>query len=346
MIYTIDLDDIEHDTLGTLARLRTGMRDVGVVYVTAPRLLTTELECHVFEDAASLFALPTCDKRALDVAGSPNFRGYVGMRAEYTNGVPDLKESFEFARETRVPTEDPAKPYFRLYGDNLWPDARLLPRFRLTIAAYSDAVGGVGLAVLRALARTLDQSVAPGVSGGLFQGDLCSFSRLIHYSDPTAFSEMSARLEAHTDHTLLTMILQNTPALAIRIPAGAWVEVQPPPGAFVVFCGELMEYWTRGYYRACTHRVHNSALRSARLSVSSFFLPDMQSTIEPIRPDSSPHLRDAAPTVSDDNSWLREDRDLRPIDVGMEEWRRVQAIFPQDSPRPGEARQPRQGDEH
>ena len=271
------------------------------------------------------------------------------MGEEYTRGLADLKESFEFAKETPVPTSDNPPPYFRLYGENQWPEARLLPQFRQTLGEYSEWMDKIGRALLKGIALTLGQPTTP-TPGGLFDGDLCFFSRLIYYGNPLDFSITKARLGAHTDHVLFTLTLQDAPGLEVRTDAGEWLRVEPSEDVFVVFPGELMEFWTRGYYKATTHRVHNQALRTERLSVASFFLPNLRSVVAPIDPASSPHLAQADLLMSSDNSWLTKPRDgarsngagagefLRPIIVGEKEWERVNAIFP-DEAAPAEGRE-------
>lgn len=289
-----------------------------------------ELETAVIGQARELFAMPLAAKEALDLSRSPHARGYVGLRRERTNGVPDLKESFEFAEERLPVPHDPDRPYLRLYGPNQWPDARLLPQFRSAIEAYTSLALQTGRTILRGLLSALAQPVDEGVPGGLLKGGICAFSRLIYYAPAEDFAASAARLQAHTDHTLLTLVLEDSPGLEVRERHAGWREVGREPGTFVVFCGELMEFWTRGYVSACLHRVHNAALRSDRVSISSFFLPDLEATIAPIDASELPPSAGAPTTVSGGNSWLGPDGELRPIAVGQEEWKRMAAIFPDD----------------
>jgi isopenicillin N synthase-like dioxygenase len=343
LIPTLSLSDIEAESPEAIERLRRAGRDIGVFYLDAGDRLARRFFADLFEQSRQFFRLPLDPKQALALANSSNFRGYVGMGEEYTRGQADIKESFEFAQETRVPASDNPPPYFRLYGENQWPDASRLPRFRPTLGEYSEWMDRIGRVVLKGMALTLGQPVTPEAGGGLFRGDPCFFSRLIYYGNPLDFGETDTRLGAHTDHVLFTLTLQDAPGLEVQTNAGEWIRVEPSEELFVVFPGELMEFWTRGYYKATTHRVHNKALRTERLSVASFFLPDLQSEVAPIDPASSPHLADVDLSMSSDNSWLTKPQAeaqangasagelLRPIMIGEKEWERVNAIFPDEA---------------
>lgn len=334
MIETIQLAGMENGTPDTLDRLRRGLRETGVVFLDARGELPDGFFETLFAQSREFFRLPAEVKQALNLSNSANLRGYVGMGEEFTNGIADLKESFEFAKELEVPSDARDAPYARLYGTNLWPEPDALPQFEPTIRSYSAWMSRLGTSFLKALARTLDQPTEP-TGDSLFEGEMCSFSRLIYYSDPTGFNEASARLEAHTDQALITVIVQNVAGLEVQDHTGAWVPVIPENGLFIVFPGELAEFWTRGYYRACVHRVQNKAITGERISIASFFLPDLRTRLAPLDPTSSEHLATADLTVSSTNSWLtpggNADGALAPFVVGEKEWERMNAIFPDDA---------------
>lgn len=326
MIRVIKLADLEAAGPEALAALHDSLREHTLVHVDARAELGEEFFTSLYEQTRAFFALPDEAKRALDIDKSPNYRGYVAQGAEYTNGVPDLKESFEFGKETPAPEGEEQPWHEGLYGPNQWPDPALLPRFRPVVDAYSAAMDRVALATLRGLLLTLDQPA--DADGGVTSGELCSYSRLIRYRDPSAFGVGQSRLERHTDSGLLTVGLQDTPGLEAETADGRWVAVEPPADVFSVFPGELMEVWTHGYYRACPHRVHNSALSTERLSYASFFLPDLSRPLVPVDRASSPRLSGPV-AVPEGNSWLAGGRELSATTpVGRLEWERMNVIFP------------------
>ncbi|MGV9561521.1 2-oxoglutarate and iron-dependent oxygenase domain-containing protein [Streptomyces sp. NPDC003480] len=326
MIPVLALAGLEAGRPATLDRLHDALRDHAIVHVDARAEPAPEFFPSLHEQTRAFFALPEEAKRALDIDKSPNYRGYVAQGAEYTNGVPDLKESFEFGKETAAPEGEEQPWHAGLYGPNQWPDASVLPRFRPVMEAYSAAVDRIALATLRGLLLTLDQPA--DADDAVTSGELCSYSRLIRYHDPAGFGAEQSRLERHTDSGLLTVSLQEQPGLEAEAADGRWVPVEPPADVFSVFGGELMEVWTHGYYRACPHRVHNSALRAERLSYASFFLPDLRRPLVPVDRASSPRLSGPL-AVPAGNSWLAGGRELIPTTpVGELEWARMNVIFP------------------
>jgi isopenicillin N synthase-like dioxygenase len=53
----------------------------------------------------------------------------------------------------------------------------------------------------------------------------------------------------HTDWGMLTVLATDaTPGLQIRH-AGAWIDVAPRPGAFVVNIGDLLHRWSGGRFK-------------------------------------------------------------------------------------------------
>ncbi|MEU5214581.1 2-oxoglutarate and iron-dependent oxygenase domain-containing protein [Streptomyces sp. NPDC020807] len=325
MIPVITLADLEAQRPEALELLHTSLRENTLVHVDARRELGDSFFPDLYGQTRAFFALPEADKQALDINASPNYRGYVSQGTEYTNGVPDLKESFEFGKETPAP-EGEQLHWYGLYGENQWPAEESLPGFRAVVDAYSAAMDRIALATLSCLQLTLDQPIDPekGVTGG----ELCSFSRLIRYRDPKGFGAEETRLERHTDSGLLTIGLQNAAGLEAESTSGEWLSVEPPADVFTVFPGELMEIWTHGYYRACAHRVRNAALTTERLSYASFFLPDLQRELVPMDRALSPRLSGPL-SVPSANSWLTGTSELpESAPIGQLEWDRMNVIFP------------------
>lgn len=328
MIPTIQLDDMKKNETKILKVVRDIGRNIGVFYLDANK--EKSFFDHVFEQSKFFFTLSDEQKASVDISKSGNFRGYVRQGIEETNGIVDVKESFEFAREFLVPDDDNNPSYYRMYGLNLWPSPSLLSDFQRTLEHYQDTVEEIGRSLLSCIAWSLDLSPQPNSDSGYFTGKSVHFSRLIHYNNPTFYQSDEVRLGQHTDHALFTIGIQDVRGLEVNI-QGDWILLEPPEGCFVVFYGELMEFWTRGYYQSCLHRVHNQALQSARLSITTFFLPDLDALVTPISQENNKWLANADLSVSDDNVWLvskQEGDPFQPIIVGVSEWDRLKAIFP------------------
>lgn len=274
-----------------------------VCYLKDTEFLDAAFQARLFAAAAAFFQLPANAKSAIALDKSGGLRGYVGFEEERTNGIADLKESFEFAQERPAPTHREARPYDRLYAANVWPPPELLPGFQRTLTQFNAVVSRIGNVVFDALVGALRNARSEQSCTALLSGAPCHFSRLIYYSDPSSCSIAEDRLVAHTDNTFFTVALQSTPALEFNDPTGRWRAVEPPANCFTVFAGELAELWSGGRYRACLHRVRNASLASERLSVTTFFLPDLDAVVAPI--GASDSETSAASFVVGDREWLR-----------------------------------------
>jgi isopenicillin N synthase-like dioxygenase len=332
VIPIVTLADLEAERPEAVDRLHASFLGSSLVHVDARGELGAGFFAGLYEQTVRFFELPAADKQALDIGRSRHYRGYVGQGAEYTSGVPDLKESFEFGMEA-APPAGPRQEWFDLYGGNQWPDEERLPGFRPVINDFLTAMTRVAAAVLTAMLRSLGQPADR--RHGLLGGELCCFSRLIHYRHPDGFAGQATRLARHTDSGMITIGLQNAPGLEVELADGGWLPVDPPDDVFTVFPGELAEVWTGGYYRACAHRVRNAALRAERLSYASFILPDLRRGLAPIDPASCPRLAAAARSVASANSWVTGGAQLSAdIPVGQLEWQRMNMIFPRKEAEP------------
>jgi isopenicillin N synthase-like dioxygenase len=306
MTEAISFDAVACGEAAAATRLSQDIRARSVCFLDPSDVLGA---CYsqLFSVALEFFRLPLELKREVDLASSGNLRGYVGFGAERTNGAEDLKESFEFAQDRFAPTHRKPRPYDRLYGSNLWPAPSRVPGFEATLKRYNDAMELIGSVVLKALVAALEDSGTGPSRRALLRGRPCHFSRLIYYSHPSAFAPSDNRLVAHTDHAFFALGLQSAPGFEFCDASGRWILADPPPGSAMLFAGELADFWSAGRYPACPHRVRNATLQLERISVTTFFLPDLDAVVSPIG----------------SNSEIAES-----ILVGDREWARMQAIFP------------------
>ena len=283
------------------------LRDEGVCAVAPGRALPPEFLARLSRTAVGFFKLPGAAKMAVALAASGNLRGYVGYSEERTNGLPDLKESFEFGQERR--TRGRTRPYHRMYGANVWPDAANAPEFRAVLEAYSQVAEAAGMALVEALICLLETPETAASCRALRRGRASRFSRVNYYCEPAGISSGADRLVAHTDNSLVTLAYQDAPGLEVERRSDGW-SAGLPPGSLAVFTGELAEIWSGGTYRAARHRVRNGMLARERVSVTSFFLPDLSARVLP--------LPGAGGGRQAEDSFV----------VGEREWARMERIFP------------------
>jgi isopenicillin N synthase-like dioxygenase len=114
-----------------------------------------------------------------------------------------------------------------------------------------------------------------------------SFLRIINYPPPVDDPEPGQlRAGAHSDYGTLTVLRSENVAggLQVQNRAGAWINVQVPPDAFVVNLGDMMMRWTNERWVSTLHRVVNppAARRQAsrRQSLVFFHNPNPDAVVE------------------------------------------------------------------
>jgi isopenicillin N synthase-like dioxygenase len=143
---------------------------------------------------------------------------------------------------------------------------------RATRALY-DALDLFGRDLLKGVALHLDLS-EDWFENKVEAGN--SILRLLHYPpqmDPPA--EGSVRAGAHEDINVITLLLGAEEAgLEVKHRSGEWLAVNPPPGALVINCGDMLQRYTGGVLPSTTHRVVNPAPERSRFPRYStpFFL--------------------------------------------------------------------------
>jgi isopenicillin N synthase-like dioxygenase len=241
-------------------------------------------------DAKAFFALPEAVKRQYKLAGAAGQRGYTPFGVETAKGAEhyDLKEFWHVGRE--LPAGDPLRAYM---PDNIWPAE--VPSFQASETWLYDALEGLGLKVLRAIAHYLklpEDYFAATVHNGN------SVLRLLHYP-PSDFDGPNIRAGAHEDINTITLLLgAEEGGLELLDRDGRWLPINPPPGSVVVNIGDMLQRLTNHVLPSTTHRVVNppQARKSVARYSTPFFLhfrPDflietLPSTITAERPNRYP----------------------------------------------------------
>ena len=207
-------------------------------------------------DVKALFALPAAVKRRYHVVGGAGQRGYTPFAVETAKDAasPDLKEFWHVGREN-----DPALK-------NLWPAE--IPAFRAHALDLFAAFDALGQTILFAIGAYL--GLEPGLlPGAALEGN--SVLRLLHYPS-VDFAGPSLRASPHEDINAITLLLGAEEAgLEILDRSGAWLAINPPPGAVVVNIGDMLARLTNDALPSTTHRVVNPA--AERRGVARYSMP-------------------------------------------------------------------------
>lgn len=190
-----------------------------------------------------------------------------------------------------VGPDDPA--YLWLEGPNQWPAA--LPELRTAVLEWQSRLAAVAHRLLQELLASI------GAPADFFDAAFADrphlHTKLIRYpgSAPTGTDQ---GVGAHKDYGFLTLLLQDSVGGLQVVRDGAYLDVPPMPGAFVVNLGELLEIATEGYLTATDHRVVSPQGAVERYSVPFFYNPRLDAVIETVPGE---YLR-SAPGIAHDAS--------------------------------------------
>ena len=256
------------------ARIVEACETAGFFYVTGHGVSEPTID-RIFAAAHWFFAAPQAVRDALDVATSPNFRGYVPMGITGPDKPRRMLEAFQMMLD--LPPEDAdARAGNIMFGPNRWPDSA--PAFRAAMEAYFAAMMELTPLLLSAFARGLN--LPHDFFSAHFRKPLTQL-RLLHYPPQPPDSDAEG-VEAHTDTGAFTILLQDDAGgLEVRTRAGRWIAATPVPGSLVINIADMMQRWTNGRFVSTPHRVRNRTGRD-RISVPFFANPDYGAVITPL----------------------------------------------------------------
>lgn len=242
--------------------------DAGFFYIQGHGIPQGLIEA-VFAETRAFFGQPEAIKQEVAKVNSFCNRGWEPLKAQALEpgAPPDLKENFYLGRELSLDHPFVVARKFN-HGPNQWPSGML--GFRPTMRAYYEAMLDLSERIMGAMAVALNLSPESHES---FLREPMATLRLLHYPPQPPEAEAGQKgVGAHTDFGVLTFLLQDeNGGLQVQdARTGAWRDVSPIPGTYVVNLGDTLARWTNDRYRSTLHRVINTSGRE-RYSVPFFF---------------------------------------------------------------------------
>lgn len=305
------------DTAAVAALIDRACRETGFLVVVGHGV-PGEVVREAFEAGFAFFDAPQALK---DSAIPPDrrVRGYTPLGGQrlaaslQRETPPDLFERFRMG-----PFDVPDEPYFQAraqgwFAPNVWPGE--MPGLRQALEAYYRAMARLASDLMGLFAQALGLpagTFAPTIDRAISSLCLNHYPALQHAPEPGQL-----RAGEHTDYGSLTIVAPSDAPGRLQILArdGRWVEVDPPPGQFVVNIGDLMARWTNDRWVSTLHRVglpdDAQAAAARRLSRVFFHQPNDDARIECLPTclpaGASPRY---APITSGEHLRLKIDRHL------------------------------------
>ena len=260
--------------------LRRVCIDIGFFYLVGHGISESEL-AEGLTRGRTFFGLPLQEKEKLRFNAARFGYFPLGGTNEYgpasKNGAGDLKERFSCTREA-IPGE-PEDGNFGA-GQSCWPDEAVLPGFRDFFTAHIEKRASLTRALAQVFALSLDLPQDYFDAAFRHLGCVLMFNYYPQIARPLADEDPSRwSFSPHTDYGAFTSLLQDhRGGLQVRDSAGAWIDVTPLPGSFVVNIGDMFAMWTNDLYKSSLHRVMNFG-EAERISLALFTYPQGRTQI-------------------------------------------------------------------
>lgn len=248
-----------------------------------------------YKAAHSFFDLPLDRKLAVNIANSPNMRGYTPLLGENTDPTArgDLHEGFDLALDLDTNDADVLRGVFG-YGPNQWPSD--VPAMRKALVDYHSAIRAFGAKIFQAFALALE--IEEHFFDPMITKPMAHMRVLYYPSQDGPIDDRQIGIGAHSDYECFTILsTDDVPALQVLNSAGQWIMAPPLPGCFIVNVGDLMARWTNGYFASTVHRAINRSGRS-RYSIPFFFGTNSETLIEVLPTCSGPNRPARYPAIT------------------------------------------------
>ncbi|KAJ6621916.1 UPF0676 protein [Pseudolycoriella hygida] len=264
------------DWISVAAEVDKALSSIGFVYLINHDIDEVKIS-RAFETSKQFFELPIEVKKKYLKDSTKHHYGYVCPGQELLNpeSVHEVRESYDF-------------PFF--YKSDDWKENASLEAANMELKSECKPVLKK---ILKALAISLelqDEDFFINASKNIddhSQGSYSAFRTIYYPQIGDDVEPNTVRLGAHSDYGVVTILFQdNVGGLQVRNVDSKWVPATPIPGSILINTGDLLEFWSNGYYPATKHRVliPEAELRkkTTRQSIVYFHHPDDSAMVTPL----------------------------------------------------------------
>jgi isopenicillin N synthase-like dioxygenase len=240
--------------------------------------------------AFAFFDLPAEEKLRSKPPAGVVLRGYTApysntlARSKGVETPPDVREMISISRPEVTGREYAAFDGAAMfYHPNIAParPAALMPVF----TRYFREMERLARDIMRLFALGLD--LPENFFDDKIDNHFSAFHALHYEARKTKPLPGQLRAGAHSDFGSLTILMPpkaGGDGLEVLSPSsGAWIAVEPEPGAYVINIGDLMQQWTNDRWRSTVHRVVNptddAGWDQRRLSLGFFCHPNYDAPV-------------------------------------------------------------------
>jgi len=304
-----------------VAEVRRACEEIGFFFVSGHRVPDSLIES-IRDVSNAFFELPLeqklksrCDPGIVGASGFEMMGKAALARSLGKESPPDYREGYKIG-VLNVPANDPyyhseeARKYF---PPNVWPNEPA--RFREIYENYYRVMERLAADIMCIFALALD--LDEHFFADKMDKPVNKVTAIRYPAQIVAPVEGQLRAGEHTDYGTLTILLaEDKPGgLQVKLRNGAWVDVRPALGTFVINIGDMMMQWTNDHWISNLHRVVNPPRDFAdvpRLSIVFFQKPNYDAEIRCIEKYAGRTSAPKYPVITAGEHWYQKNARSRP----------------------------------
>lgn len=257
----------------------------GFLYLKSYSGFGIQLFDNIVKIHKAFYSLQENHKRAISLKNRKDYRGYIGLMEEMTQGVKDIKESLAMVYPNAKEADDlhPAftgnNPHIPFNEDMM----DLLVKLCFTGDIYfsekfMDEQLNSYMAHIHSLAVFLYMLFC-GLFGLEHLGSLHQRTCLLNYMDVDGIEGKTQLIPTHTDLAMFNILRVTQGGLKIRSRANQIHTVKPDHHTYAVIFGDMARHLSGGQAWSCIHQVMYTESQDNRISIPSFFFPNLRKVL-------------------------------------------------------------------